>query len=69
MQRRDDATPEWRDEEFTTYCPTDHSSCVQYAKRDGIVAVRSSLTPGKIAELTRGEWDDLINGVRSGEIS
>lgn len=63
------AVPNWDDAEFQTYCPQGTDNCVQFAKRDGMVAVRSTRTPGKIAELTDQEWADLKAGVLVGDIA
>lgn len=55
--------------QFQTYCPQATDNCVQYARVDGMVALRSTQTPDNVALFTEAEWDDLLHGARTGEIA
>lgn len=58
--------PKW----IRTRCNTDHvtGNCVEVAEMaTGEVIVRSSLNTARDIELTRGEWDAWIAGVKAGD--
>jgi hypothetical protein len=45
-----------------------NSQCVQWAKVDGIIAVRDSKDPdGPVLTFTQGEWEAFVGGVKDGE--
>ena len=58
----------FENKDFRTVAECIIANCLQVAKKDGEVAIRSSLRPKNVAIFTKEEWEAFVNTVKKGRI-